>query len=296
MTSLLKLAASLNAEVLLNEPMSKHTTFKIGGPAEYFITPADIGGVEKLSAFCAESALPLMAVGNGSNLLVRDEGIRGVVISTVKLNSMERSGNNMVCGAGALLADTCRYAAGLGLGGLEFAYGIPGSVGGAVYMNAGAYGGEMKDAVTSARHIDGSEVCEFSGGSLDFGYRKSVYTGTCKIITSVTVSLLPGDKTEIIKKMDELLERRKNRQPLDNPSAGSVFKRPEGYFAGTIIEKCGLKGYCIGGAMVSDKHAGFIVNRGGATFSDVLALIDKIKTEVLRQTGVTLECEIKIIA
>jgi UDP-N-acetylmuramate dehydrogenase len=295
MLSLLDFAAKINTEVLINEPMSKHTTFRIGGPADYFVTPQDTESLNALLTFCTDNGLSVFHLGNGSNLLVCDSGIRGVVITTAKLNSIALCANNIQCGAGAKLSDVCRFAADAGLEGLEFAYGIPGTVGGAVYMNAGAYGGEMKDAVTAVRHFSAGTAGEYIKKDLDFSYRKSAYTGSDKFITSVTLSLHTGDKAEINRKMDELLQRRKNRQPLEYPSAGSVFKRPVGHYAGTLIESCGLKGLRIGGAMVSEKHVGFIINTGGATCSDVKALIDKIKSEVLRQTGVTLESEIKII-
>ncbi|HEX2937409.1 MAG TPA: UDP-N-acetylmuramate dehydrogenase, partial [Ruminiclostridium sp.] len=193
------------------------------------------------------------------------------------------------------LHSLCETAKENGLSGLEFAYGIPGTVGGAVFMNAGAYGGEMKDIVTFAEHFDGEKICRFDSLQLQFGYRKSAYTGKDFTILKAEFKLHKGDKSEIEEKMADLMNRRRTKQPLNMPSAGSVFKRPQGYFAGTLIENCGLKGEKAGGAMVSEKHAGFIVNAGGATCGDVLKLIEKIQEEVLKKTGVTLECEIKAV-
>lgn len=275
--------------------MKKHTTFRIGGPARYFIVPASVETFIKIYQFCHDIGIPVFVLGNGSNLLVSDEGINGAVLCMKKLGRITADGQKIVCEAGAALADACRFAQNAGLAGLEFAFGIPGTVGGAVYMNAGAYGGEMKDTVISACHIDTEGAGEYTGAELSFGYRRSAYTGTDKAIVNVTFRLDAGDREEIGRKMAELLERRKQKQPLEYPSAGSVFKRPAGHYAGTLIEGCGLKGMRTGGAMVSEKHAGFIVNAGGATCSDVLKLIDKIKNEVFTQTGVELECEIRKI-
>ena len=292
--SLKSLALSLGAEVFENEPMSRHTTFKIGGPVDIFITPHDEKSMLTLCSFCSGAKLPLLVIGNGSNLLVADEGLRGVVIKCGSFGDISVIGEKLSSPAGASLSAVCEFARESGLSGLEFAYGIPGTVGGAVYMNAGAYGGEMKDAVLSTNHIDGDSVGQFSADELNFGYRKSAYTGTHLAITRAKFALHSGDKDAIGEKMRNFLERRRTKQPLEWPSAGSIFKRPPGHFAGTLIEECGLKGLRVGGAMVSLKHAGFIVNAGGATCHDVIELVDKIKKEVLRQTGVALECEIKI--
>jgi UDP-N-acetylmuramate dehydrogenase len=292
--SLKSFALSLGAEVLENEPMSKHTTFKIGGPADIFITPRDEQSMLSLCSFCGGEKIPLFVIGNGSNLLVSDKGIRGAVIKSGNFGAVTVEGETITAPAGAHLKAVCEAARENGLTGLEFAYGIPGTVGGAVFMNAGAYGGEMKDVVNSTRHFGGGIAGGFSAEELCFGYRKSAYTGTNLAITSVKFALKHGDKAAIAEKMRDLLDRRRTKQPLDLPSAGSVFKRPVGYYAGTLIENCGLKGERVGGAMVSTKHAGFIVNMGGATCNDVLELVEKIKKEVLKQTGVTLECEIKM--
>lgn len=291
---LLTLALSLGAEVLENEPMAKHTTFKIGGPADLFILPPNEKAEFSVCAFCERERIPLFVIGNGSNLLVSDKGIRGAVMKSCFAGDISIDGETLSCSAGAKLSAVCEAARDAGLSGLEFAYGIPGTVGGAVYMNAGAYGGEMKDVVFATHHIDKGVAGSFSSEQLCFGYRRSAYTGKSLAITRAAFALHHGSKAAISEKMCDLFDRRRAKQPLDMPSAGSVFKRPEGHFAGTLIEQCGLKGTRVGGAMVSEKHAGFIVNAGGATCRDVMELVEKIKSEVLRQTGVTLECEIKI--
>lgn len=293
LNTLKSLVQSLGADFLENEPMSRHTTFKIGGPADIFIAPKDVHSLEQICNFCEKANFPKFILGNGSNLLVSDKGIRGAVIYTGKLGGITRDGNKIICGAGVKLKAVCDFARDAGLAGLEFAYGIPGSVGGAVYMNAGAYGGEMKDVVSKVYCNDGANSGSFKPDELDFGYRHSVFSGTNKVVTQVEFTLQTGDKNEITKKMKELMERRKTKQPLEWPSAGSVFKRPVGNFAGTLIEKSGLKGTKVGGAMVSEKHAGFIVNAGGATCKDVLDLIEKVREEVFKQTGIMLEREIR---
>lgn len=292
---LVKFAKSLSAKVSLNEPMSKHTTFRIGGPADVFIVPSDSESLAKVCSFCSENEIKYLVVGNGSNLLVSDKGIRGAVIKSGERGEIKVDGEIITASAGANLSLVCEAARKNNLTGLEFAYGIPGSVGGAVYMNAGAYGGEIKDVVTKTYHTDGCKEGNFSTAELDFGYRHSAYTGTNIAITKVEFTLKKGDYDAINARMTELITRRRTKQPLEYPSAGSVFKRPEGYYAGALIEECGLKGTQIGGAMVSVKHAGFIINAGGATCSDVLALVDKIKSTVLKEKGVSLECEIKAV-
>lgn len=288
------LADSLGVKYFEQEPMSRHTTFRIGGPADLFLEPQNADALEKLCAFCAREGVSIFPLGCGSNLLVSDQGIRGAVMETLGLSGIRIEGETLVCAAGEPLKAACIAARDAGLAGLEFGYGIPGSVGGAVYMNAGAYGGEMKDVVASARHLDGAAFGACSGEELAFGYRKSAYTGTGRIITEVRFALHGGNGEEIAFRMEELMERRRSKQPLDKPSAGSVFKRPPGFFAGTMIEQCGLKGARVGGAMVSEKHAGFIVNAGGATCADVLSLIETVKRRVQEQTGVLLEQEIRL--
>lgn len=279
------------------EPMTKHTSFHIGGPAELMAQPQSEAELQSLLLKAAEAAVPVTLVGNGSNLLVRDKGIRGLVI---KLGSMLRdikvSGNVLTFGSGVSLAQASKKAAELGLSGMEFAVGIPGSIGGAVYMNAGAYDGEMSKVVKSVRVMDAAgEVSELSAGELDFGYRHSALQGSSKIVTSVTVELAAGDKQAIAEKMADFSNRRITKQPLELPSAGSMFKRPPGYFAGTLIDQTGLKGYTVGGAQVSEKHAGFVVNIGGATAADVLQLICDVQDKVFAAHGVHLEPEVLVL-
>lgn len=283
--------------LLLAEPMTKHTSFHIGGPAELMAQPQSEEELQSLLLKAAEAAVPVTLVGNGSNLLVRDKGIRGLVI---KLGSMLRdikvSGNVLTFGSGVSLAQASKKAAELGLSGMEFAVGIPGSIGGAVYMNAGAYDGEMAKVVKSVRVMDAAgEVSELSAGELDFGYRHSALQGSGKIVTSVTVELSAGDKQAIAEKMADFSNRRITKQPLELPSAGSMFKRPPGYFAGTLIDQTGLKGYTVGGAQVSTKHAGFVVNIGGATAADVLQLISDVQAKVFAAHGVHLEPEVLVL-
>lgn len=283
--------------LLLAEPMTKHTSFHIGGPAELMAQPQSEAELQSLLLKAAEAAVPVTLVGNGSNLLVRDKGIRGLVI---KLGSMLRdikvSGNVLTFGSGVSLAQASKKAAELGLSGMEFAVGIPGSIGGAVYMNAGAYDGEMSKVVKSVRVMDAAgEVSELSAGELDFGYRHSALQGSSKIVTSVTVELATGDKQAIAEKMADFSNRRITKQPLELPSAGSMFKRPPGYFAGTLIDQTGLKGYTVGGAQVSTKHAGFVVNIGGATAADVLQLISDVQAKVFAAHGVHLEPEVLVL-
>lgn len=292
-----RVARANGCEVCFGEPMSRHTTFQIGGPARLFLT---VGGEEALGRVlqvCAQNQLRRLVIGKGSNLLMADEGFDGVVIRLGgEFEQVRLEEGYVVAGAAASLARACAFARDHGLSGLEFAWGIPGSVGGAAFMNAGAYGGEMKDVVRWCRHVDveGKSSC-LEGEALDFGYRQSAYTANGGIVTSVCFALQADDSAAIRARMEEYMQRRASKQPLEYPSAGSVFKRPPGHYAGGLIEQCGLKGLAVGGAQVSEKHAGFIINRGGATCADVLALIERIQSEVLRQTGVTLECEIRRI-
>ena len=296
-SALIGFCRELGCEYLAEEPMSRHTTFRIGGAAELFVSPSSTEMISALVKRCGELGVPVTFVGRGSNLLVSDEGIAGCVICLgQRFSAIRREGDFVVCQAGASLTELCRYALANSLGGLEFAYGIPGSVGGAIYMNAGAYGGEIKDVAAFVRHVapDG-RLERLEAGELGFGYRKSVYSQGKNCIVEVGFRLVPGDAEEIRVKMEELIARRRAKQPMELPSAGSVFKRPEGAFAGALIEKCGLKGRRVGGAMVSEKHAGFIVNVGGAACTDVEELVRVIKQEVRTGTGFELECEIKRI-
>lgn len=292
------LAEILGCEARQNEPMSKHTSFKIGGNADAYIK---INNLSKLSAIlkeCKDSNVDYMIIGNGSNILVSDEGIRGTVIRLDgdfrKITLVDDT--TVFCGAGATLAYLCKYALNCGLSGLEFAWGIPGTVGGAVFMNAGAYDGEMKNVVHSVSHISpNGEIGRIEKENLNFGYRTSVYRNNNMIITGVTLKLKKGNSDEIREKMDDYMSRRSSKQPLEYPSAGSVFKRPEGNFAGALIEQCGLKGKSCGGAQVSEKHAGFIINKSNATAKNVRDLISEIQTTVSDKTGCNLECELIIL-
>ncbi len=281
-----------------NEPMKLHTTFRIGGNARLFIEPQSEAELALVVKKCDGCNLDYFVLGNGSNLLVSDDGVSKVIIHLGKgFDLLEMPDETtIIAHAGASLSSVCRFALSNGLSGLEFAYGIPGSVGGAAYMNAGAYGGQMSDVVFSCGHIDknGNYGC-LSGDELSFGYRKSAYCSDDLIITRVFFKLKKGNKEDIEAKMNELIQRRIDKQPLNFPSAGSVFKRPEGYFAGALIEQSGLKGKRVGGAAVSEKHAGFIVNTGNATCGDVVELIELCRKTVFEKFKVNLETEIKKI-
>ena len=284
---------SENIEYRQNEPMRAHTTFKIGGEADVFIIPASPAALISAVKKCTGLEIPYFILGNGSNLLVSDGGIEGAVISLAGINGISSDGEKITCGAGAMLSSVCLKALSLSLTGLEFAYGIPGTAGGALYMNAGAYGGQMADVIESAECLTASgEIKTLKKENMQLGYRSSVFKNGGLIIISLTLALKKGDKTEIKAEMDDLLNRRKQKQPLEYPSAGSTFKRPKGYFAGALIEKNGLKGLTVGGAQVSEKHAGFVINRGGATAADVKALIGKIQKKVFENDGVMLEPEV----
>lgn len=296
--TILNLAEILGCEARKNEPMSKHTSFKIGGNADVYIKVNNLSKLSTILKECQASDVDYMLLGNGSNLLVSDDGIRGVVIRLDgdfrKITLLDDT--TIFCGAGATLAYLCKFALNCGLSGLEFAWGIPGTVGGAVFMNAGAYDGEMKDVVHSVSHISPSgEIGRTEKDNLNFGYRTSVYRSNNMIITGVTLKLKKGNPDEIREKMDDYMLRRSTKQPLEYPSAGSVFKRPEGNFAGALIEQCGLKGKTCGGAQVSEKHAGFIINKSNATAKDVRDLIGDIQKTVSDKTGYNLECELIIL-
>ena len=274
--------------------MSAHTTFKIGGPADVFITVRDTDELCAAVKACRENSVPLMILGKGSNLLVSDAGIEGAVITLDgAFKELTVDGDTVTSGAGVALSKLCTTALENGLAGLEFAYGIPGTVGGAVYMNAGAYGGETKDVCIEATYLrpDG-EIGVYTNAELDFSYRHSIFKENDNIILFAKYKLTPVDPAAIKARMDDFLNRRRTKQPLDYPSAGSVFKRPPGAFAGTLIEQCGLKGKTVGGAQVSEKHAGFIINVGGAVCDDVMNLVKLVQDTVKAETGYTLECEI----
>jgi UDP-N-acetylmuramate dehydrogenase len=283
--------------VLVDEPMSKHTTFQIGGPADLFVTPDDADELAEAVAACKEAETPFFLLGCGSDLLVSDEGYRGVIISlTEGLINVAVDGNEMSCQAGVGLREASEMACELGLSGLEFACGIPGSIGGACFMNAGAYDGCIADVLKSVRVLtpDGSFVT-LGVDELDLGYRKSRIADEGLIVLSATFVLKKAKPEAIRATMDDLTRRREEKQPLDLPSAGSTFKRPEGHFAGKLISDAGLKGWQSGGAGVSKKHAGFVVNLGGATAADVHAVIEHVQDEVERQFGVRLEPEVRFL-
>ena len=280
-------------EIKLNECMKNHTSFKIGGNADFFVSVKDLTELKKVILKSKELQLPYFILGKGSNLLVSDKGIEGVVISLLNLNKIEVSGDQITAFAGANLAAVCLSALENELSGMEFAYGIPGSIGGALYMNAGAYGGEMSQIVSEALCIDkdgNQQVIPLEDMSL--GYRTSVFKTNENIIISVNLKLHKGNKKSIKEKMDDFFLRRKTKQPLEYPSAGSTFKRPQGHFAGALIEKNGLKGYSVGGAMVSKKHAGFVINYNNATSEDVKKLVNDIKQKVYENDGIELEPEV----
>lgn len=294
---LIDLAKNNNCNVLLNEPMSNHTSFKIGGAAKLFIEVKNNNALKTLLKFIYKEDIKFKIIGNGSNILVSDAGLNFVVIKlSGEFNDIElKNSNEIIANSAVKLSTLCKFAMENSLSGLEFTYGIPGSVGGAVFMNAGAYGGEIKDVLSYCCFIDEhlNEI-KFENNQLEFGYRKSIFSKNNRIITKACFKLQPGIKENINKKMQEILQKRKDKQPLEFPSAGSVFKRPEGNFAGTLIDKSGLKGKTIGGAQISQKHAGFIINKGNATCSDVLNLIKFTQKTVLEKHNIQLECEIKL--
>lgn len=299
--------------LLQDEPMKKHTTFRIGGPADYYAEP-DVSQISKLIEIAKACDMPVAVIGNGSNLLVGDKGIRGLVIgigkgmaaievteavaqqSTAQDLTAQGNGRIITAGAGAILAAVAAKAAEASLSGLEFASGIPGSVGGAVVMNAGAYGGEIKDVLIDATVLTAEgELKTVTRDELDLSYRHSIVSGKSYIVLSARFMLTPKPQDEIKAYMAELRAKRVEKQPLEYPSAGSTFKRPEGYFAGKLIMDAGLRGYSVGDAQVSGKHCGFVVNKGEATAADVLTLIKDVQETVLKQFGVKLEPEVKMI-
>ena len=283
--------------LLVNEPMSEHTTFEIGGPADFYVIPEDFDEVRDVIAACKDADVDYFVLGCGSDLLVSDEGYRGVIVAVADgLVGVSVEDDEICCQAGVGLREASEMACELGLSGLEFACGIPGSVGGACFMNAGAYGGCIADALKEVRVLlpDGS-VVDVPAGELDLGYRKSRIADEGWVVLSATFGLNPGDPEKIRATMDDLTHQREEKQPLELPSAGSTFKRPEGHFAGKLITDAGLKGYQSGGAAVSKKHAGFVVNVGGATAADVHAVIEHVQDEVERQFSVRLEPEVRFL-
>ncbi|MBO4383592.1 MAG: UDP-N-acetylmuramate dehydrogenase [Clostridia bacterium] len=296
--TILATAEQYGCNAVRNAPMSQYTTFKVGGPVDLLVEPDSEASLAALLKACKADGVRPMILGRGSNLLVPDEGLPGVAIhmgeafSSVTLTDE----GTILAEAGATVIQVCRFALEQSLSGLEFAFGIPGSVGGGIYMNAGAYGGEVGDYVVRVRHMDfdgnpGTWTAEEAG----FSYRHSNYMTSDLIVTSVELRLEPGDPAVIQANMEDFMGRRKSKQPLEYGSAGSTFKRPEGYFAGALIEQCGLKGVSVGGAQVSEKHAGFVINKDNATAKDVLDLMALIRETVQREHGVTLEPEVRIL-
>ena len=283
--------------VRMDEPMKNHTTFRIGGPARYFVRPSDEKQVEELLHICRRAEIPWFILGNGSNLLVSDRGYDGLIIQIYKnMSRVEVSGDVLEVQAGALLAAVSKKAQQAGLAGMEFASGIPGTLGGAVVMNAGAYGGEMKDILENVTVLTGDgQIKLLDKSELRMGYRTSVVKEKGYVVLAARLRLTPGNKEQIAARMDELKEKRVEKQPLEYPSAGSTFKRPEGYFAGKLIMDCGLRGYRVGGAQVSPKHCGFVINAQDATAADVLALIRDVQDKVYEKFQIKLETEIRFL-
>ncbi len=281
-------------DILLNEPMYKHTTFRIGGEAACFIRISSAEQLAALIPYLKQVEIPYFILGNGSNLLVGDHGYRGVILQIKdKFDKIEADGTKIKAQAGALLSKVASYAQAGSLTGFEFASGIPGTIGGGVMMNAGAYGGEMKQVVKTVTVLnENGEIMELTNDDMEFGYRTSIIKNKCFIVLEVELALREGEAETIKARMDELSAQRKEKQPLAYPSAGSTFKRPEGYFAGKLIMDAGLRGYCVGGAQVSEKHCGFVINTGKATAEDVSELILEVQEKVKDKFGVVLEKEV----
>ena len=281
--------------ILIDEPMSRHTTFRVGGPADFFVTPKAKEEVRDVIRICKEAGMPYYIIGNGSNLLVSDAGYRGVIVQIYKeMKEVTVEGDLVKAQAGALLSGIAAKALEAELSGFEFASGIPGTIGGACVMNAGAYGGEMKDVLESVTVLTGEgKIIELGRNELELGYRTSVIAKKGYIVLGAALKLERGDGEKIKTYMDELKEKRVTKQPLEYPSAGSTFKRPEGYFAGKLIEDAGLRGFQVGGAQVSEKHCGFVINRDHATAADIMELMRQVQIRVKENSGVDLEPEVK---
>ena len=284
-------------ELREHEPMAKHTSFRVGGPVRLMALPRTAEEAVRVVQAAAELGIKPFFMGNGSNLLVADGGWEGLIVKSFDgLSALEGEGDTLRAGSGLLLSRLANAALDRGLTGLEFAHGIPGSLGGGVTMNAGAYGGELCQVITAVTCLTPEgEVETVPAAECAFSYRRSTFSGGERLILGAELRLAPGDPAAIRAQMEELARRRKEKQPLEYPSAGSTFKRPERYFAAALIDSCGLKGYTVGGAQVSEKHAGFLINRGGATCGDLLRLIDHVREIVLRETGVALELEVKTL-
>lgn len=282
-------------KVLINEPMRNHTTFRVGGPADYYVIPKTKEDVKNIINICKKCKMPFYILGNGSNLLVSDKGYRGVVIQIFKaMNTVTVEGNVITAQAGALLSAVASQALANGLAGFEFAAGIPGTLGGACVMNAGAYGGELKDVIKNVTVLtQEGEFLAIDQEDMELGYRTSIIARKGYIVLEAQIELSKGEPEVIRARMEELKEKRTTKQPLEYPSAGSTFKRPEGYFAGKLIEDAGLRGFRVGDAQVSDKHCGFVVNRGSAAAADIMELIKQVSDKVEEHSGVRLEPEVK---
>ena len=285
----------LTSNVLEKEPLSRHTTFKIGGPCDYMVLPTSLEEVKNIVAFAKEKGVRLTVLGNGSNVLVADEGLDGIVLKTTELKTITVKENTVTAEAGARLSTLCEKALQNSLSGLCELSGVPGTVGGGVYMNAGAYGGEIKDTLSESRYLNEfGEIKTLSAVCHELSYRHSIFqTKPEWVILESTFSLTPGNRDELKEKTVELLKKRNEKQPLELPNAGSTFKRPEGHFAGKLIEDCKLRGFRVGGAQISQKHCGFVVNADNATAEDVKNLIQEVRKRVKDTFGVTLEAEIK---
>lgn len=292
------LQVSGEAHVKVKEAMGKHTTFQVGGPADFFVTPEEEKELADITALCRREAVPFFILGNGSNLLVGDRGVEGVVISMEKFTrcQADKEKKRIIAGAGVSLGRVASAACEASLAGFEFASGIPGTVGGAVVMNAGAYGSAMKEVLESAKVLTPEgEIKELTAEELELGYRTSCIISRQYVVVEAVFHLKEGDPTAIKERIDELTHRRTEKQPLEYPSAGSTFKRPEGHYAGVLIDEAGLRGFRLGGAQVSEKHCGFVINKNQATAADVVALCEEVKKRVYQNSGVKLEMEVKTL-
>ena len=295
--TLADIAEKYGLKISYNEKIAKYTSFGIGGECDIIIRPNCAGSIIELVNTCRSEGIPYRIFGKCSNVLISGKGLRGAVILIGNdYSDIVREGETLICAAGAPLSRVCAAARDAGLSGMEFAYGIPGTVGGGLYMNAGAYGGELKDVVLWCECLDGQgNIKRLTAPEMELSYRHSVFTGTDDIILSAAFGLSWGSKEEISAHMNEVMEKRREKQPLEYPSAGSTFKRPEGHFAAKLIEDSGLKGYTVGGAQVSEKHSGFVINRNNASFEDVVQIVKDIKERVFKDSGIMLECEMLII-
>ncbi len=283
-------------QCLFDESLKKHTTFKVGGNAKCIALPDTVDKACLLVEFLNSNNINHYFLGNGSNVIFNDNGFDGVIIKTSNLKQISFEDNICTLGAGVLMTVASKARQEKGLGGLEFLYGIPGNIGGGVFMNAGAYGGQISDCIQSVEYIDeNGNVCTIAAADCDYAYRHSVFMGKKWLVTAASFKLEEKNKDEMLRFMEDIMQRRRDKQPLDKPSAGSSFKRPVGYFAAALIDECGLKGLSVGGAQVSEKHAGFIVNTGNATCADIVELADKVRQIVLQKKGVQIEKEMIIV-